>query len=88
LSRSTHAARLVTLFGNLFKCVAVAVESRRFSHVFLVAPANNIGVARVQFHKAGSAAPTLTCDQRGTRPAEEIADQVARLATVEQRALD
>jgi len=55
---------------------------------FLVAPANNIRIAPVQFHQPGRAAATLACDERGTRSSKQVHDHIARLAAIQQRALD
>src|ERR1700722_14833703 len=79
---------LPALLGDLIEAAPIALEHRRLSHVLLIAPANDVRIARVQLHQAGRAAATLAGNQCGTRPPEEIRDHVASLAAIQQRALD
>ena len=53
---------LPPFLGDLVEAAAVAVEHRRLSHLFLIAPADYIGVARVEFHQAGFTVATLAAD--------------------------
>jgi hypothetical protein len=53
------ASLLPALLGDLVERAPLAVEHRRLSHVFLVAPANNIGV-----RGASSSAPARPARNR------------------------
>jgi hypothetical protein len=79
---------LVTFLGYLIEGAPVAVENGRRSHVVHVPLANDIGVARIQFHQPGFPAAALAGDHRGARSAEQVHHDVAGLAAVQQRALD
>lgn len=67
---SDSSGLLTALPGDLVERATVAIQHGLLARILLVSPANDIGVARVQFHQPRRAAATLAGDQRGTRSTE------------------
>src|ERR1039457_4171618 len=71
---------LLAFRRDLIKRPAVAVELSLLARVLLVPLANHISVSDVQFHQPARTAQSLARDQRRAGSAEEVHDQVTRLA--------
>ena len=88
LQRSIHAASLRRSLRDLVERPPVAVQDRLLAGVLLIAPHDAVGVLRIDLHQPRLAAAALAPDQRRARAAEQVRDDVAGLAAVQQRALD
>src|SRR5690349_412319 len=76
------------LLRDFFERATSIVQDSLPARIFLPPPHDYLGVSRIDLHQPRLSLEPLAADQRRTGPAEQVNDDIAGLAAVQQRPFD